>query len=587
MEFRTENILRRILLILFFYTIIAQCFAQSLNFTGDKYEQFFPSGEPQVLRYKTNGIPTGVWEDFLSPGVLHGVINYETGIAESYGNGTLLLRIGFCNIAMYRGGGWYERWNEKGIKIEEGYYHYPPQFFNPPWISITLRDTKSEIINRYDVYGQIIGEKKDFPTRIFDCSEKSSAPEKANESDLVEIFSCHYYKDENVPYNGIKIFYYPSGKKSAERPVVNGYVSSGVEYFETGVRTSEVLQTDSGEVHVTYYPTGNPKFRYYSSGDLYEEFYENGQLRYQSTINSRVVYRQWFEDGQVMLDGQLQNGKSNGTWTWYALDGKTRYKSMEDRWHQGLQDGLQKHWYPDGSQFQVVPFHNGLYDGDLITYSPDGSLLSLQSFQDGKRQGESYRTDESETHNVSRFYENDSLVRAEIRSKTGEVLFVISYSGDDPTITESKAAGWFVVCGKVTQVIPHCGGVWGESIWLPYSGMRFYIKQGQDNNASNGPVQTITADEDGRFITALPVGTFCFLEHRKTQPLDPKLWTRPQSENHGGATEECYRSWWQRCEMSFEFSLESLHQTGLEFTYSSRCFVGDDPCLQYYGPWPP
>ena len=74
--------------------------------------------------------------------------------------------------------------------------------------------------------------------------------------------------------------------------------------------------------------------------------------------------------------------------TAYRLKGKTRFKSQEGTFVNGLEHGRWLLFYPDGNLLNVQDFVNGKAHGDFITFDKYGKIVIRGIYTDGEREGE-------------------------------------------------------------------------------------------------------------------------------------------------------------------------------------------------------
>ncbi len=174
--------------------------------------------------------------------------------------------------------------------------------------------------------------------------------------------------------------------------------------------------------------------------------YDNGEPRLQREVSrysdnsfeSNGVYREYFKNGQIFVEGQFSKDDPVGEWTYYHengqvakkvtyVDGKpdgvvesfdpqgrtlarrqyasgardgdwTTYEPSEDEsadlvkireehYSGGKPDGVWKSWRPDGKPAQETTFKGGQLNGVAIEWDEAGDKRMEITFVDGKRQG--------------------------------------------------------------------------------------------------------------------------------------------------------------------------------------------------------
>lgn len=144
----------------------------------------------------------------------------------------------------------------------------------------------------------------------------------------------------------------------------------------------------------------------------YKEFYEDGQVFVEGEYNLGLRSGEWkfyhpngteaktitYKDGQVdgafevhRADGTLKakreftSGERNGDWVIYGDSGEQPL--IESHYKKGNPDGVWQVWYPDGTQRRQIPFANGKQNGTLIEWDEDGNKRAEVAYSDGVREG--------------------------------------------------------------------------------------------------------------------------------------------------------------------------------------------------------
>lgn len=119
----------------------------------------------------------------------------------------------------------------------------------------------------------------------------------------------------------------------------------------------------------------------YSSKYSYR-FGEDG-LIYNSS-NGKLFTGVVLDTADVIIKFQVVNGKKNGSFTTYYLDGqieKSGYVIENDN------IGIWKYYYPDGQLESEGSFENNIPEGVWISYYPNGSKKCEGNYKKGKQQG--------------------------------------------------------------------------------------------------------------------------------------------------------------------------------------------------------
>lgn len=111
--------------------------------------------------------------------------------------------------------------------------------------------------------------------------------------------------------------------------------------------------------------------------DTAEVLYDNGQVKeqYQQVLwsgNERTYrqgfYRAWHENGQLAVDGQFARDRKVETWlTWDSTGARTEEIFYQD----GVMDGPDVRWNPDGSLLAALNYRDGGLHGLCSWYRGD------------------------------------------------------------------------------------------------------------------------------------------------------------------------------------------------------------------------
>ena len=118
----------------------------------------------------------------------------------------------------------------------------------------------------------------------------------------------------------------------------------------------------------------------------------------------------------------------------------------------------------------------------------------------------------------------------------------------------------------------------------PMKSTAFFVRQGDSNEKKNKVAATFKTDETGQFSIELPSGSYSVFHADKQLPFNAfRKKTGSSSKYYKEREEPCWQDWYKRP----DFQLTVSNDTSVVFTYSSRCYGGFNPCLQYTGPYPP
>lgn len=170
-----------------------------------------------------------------------------------------------------------------------------------------------------------------------------------------------------------KTFYYDSNKLQPE--------SSGCFYMDFLGETTE----KHGKW--TYYDkAGNViEVRNYYRGKLHGAvlaYYSSGTKRqegYFKLDEQDSVYREWYENGKMSIDGTYFHNQPKGTWNYFYTDGKQ--KMVEE-----IIDTvsyIRAFWLPDSLHTQTITDGNG----EMVTFYTTGSPKEWYNYRDGLKHG--------------------------------------------------------------------------------------------------------------------------------------------------------------------------------------------------------
>lgn len=136
---------------------------------------------------------------------------------------------------------------------------------------------------------------------------------------------------------------------------------------------------------------------------------------------------------------------------------------------------------------------------------------------------------------------------------------------------------------------PYCGGAAPSveqmnGFTVPMANDVFYIYEGE-RPSSTTKMTKVTTDSIGRFTIDLPPGTYSVIRGEKALPLDEFIALKKVEDSYYTYEDDvCFSTW--RNTPDFTAELKSGHINEV-VTISARCFTGDNPCMQYTGPYPP
>lgn len=103
--------------------------------------------------------------------------------------------------------------------------------------------------------------------------------------------------------------------------------------------------------------------------------YPNGQTRvvhYFDKNNNCVKETEYYESGQVKMEGGMKDGKMEGEWTAYFMDGRVQSHGYFEN---GERTGAAKVFYPNGNKYEEGFYKNGKHCGKWKFYDEQGTLI--------------------------------------------------------------------------------------------------------------------------------------------------------------------------------------------------------------------
>ena len=96
-------------------------------------------------------------------------------------------------------------------------------------------------------------------------------------------------------------------------------------------------------------------------------------------------YTKMYESGKIREKGTFVNGKQSGSYqTFYENGNVAQEKTFNEV---GLEEGVQKYYYPNGQEEFVFTKKNGVATGKAIRYTEDGQIKEVITYgEDGKVQ---------------------------------------------------------------------------------------------------------------------------------------------------------------------------------------------------------
>ncbi|MBK7652142.1 MAG: toxin-antitoxin system YwqK family antitoxin [Flammeovirgaceae bacterium] len=138
--------------------------------------------------------------------------------------------------------------------------------------------------------------------------------------------------------------------------------------------------------NIGYYADGTLRHTYqFKSGAKVGnnvDYYTNGKIRAkeQFALNGRdSKLTEYTAEGQLVFEKSFREGKPNGTWIFYAADGKT--PSMKENYEDGQLHGTRTLYFPNGQKSTEETWKYNLITGPVKNYYEDGKILSVCEYR--------------------------------------------------------------------------------------------------------------------------------------------------------------------------------------------------------------
>ncbi len=132
-----------------------------------------------------------------------------------------------------------------------------------------------------------------------------------------------------------------------------------------------------------------------------------GQKVYQATFVEGVqqgLEQQWFPNGKKKVEIMYENGVPNGVATEWYIDGT---KKSQGEYVTGREQGTHTWWYKNGNKDQEITYQTGLEEGEVRKWYEDGSKMLVNEFKNGKRDGTSTEWYKNGTKKAEGTYSED------------------------------------------------------------------------------------------------------------------------------------------------------------------------------------
>jgi hypothetical protein len=144
----------------------------------------------------------------------------------------------------------------------------------------------------------------------------------------------------------------------------------------------------------------------------------------------------------------------------------------------------------------------------------------------------------------------------------------------------------FQVTGSILETRSYCGGAEPSPELLAQCNTpkgvplaKLYVKKGDSNKEKSTVIDSIFADNEGKFLVNLPAGTYCLVEDWKT-----KKFVLPEGNEMQTVDSTCYRNRYNACD--YQLTVTDKNIDSVKIIFHRNC-SWSQPCIDYHGPLPP
>jgi antitoxin component YwqK of YwqJK toxin-antitoxin module len=407
--------MKKVSTVLIFTFFLAVVTAQESIDNADGYKVFkYPNGAVSSEGLMKNGKPEGLWKSY-----------YVTGVKKSEGRRTNFMLDSIwifydqagdttekINYLYGKKNGWYYKyrkdasfgayvWSKElfaGDKKEGMAYIYFPDGRIKQTI-IYNNGKKEGLSKEYDVEGNIITlleYNNDFLVSRERINRKDNKGLK--QGDWKEFYQngnikteisyrddlMHgYYKEYDNRGRLVLTMLYEDGsivksrvEESPDIEIVNKYDQEGKLIYSGPYRNSVPVG-----IHREYSADGkvNNAFIYNDNGLLVSEGIVD------EAGNKNGKWKDFFENGKVMAEGQFRDNRRSGVWKFYNT---SNVLEQTGNYNNGRPDGLWKWYYSGGELLREEEYFQGRRDGPYTEFARNGKIIAQGEYSDGEKNGE-------------------------------------------------------------------------------------------------------------------------------------------------------------------------------------------------------
>lgn len=166
----------------------------------------------------------------------------------------------------------------------------------------------------------------------------------------------------------------------------NGIYKSYSDDNKTLLQEGEYRNGEKTGVWKSYYVNGKEREEGHYKEGVYRITNAWDQQGTQTVKEGSGKYVSYHEDGESVYEtGEVKDGLLDGLWLTYFSDGTT--KSIESRFKEGKREGPMKDYYESGNLYMEGEFTNGERNGKWIWYNEDGSVSSSVTYKNDLKEG--------------------------------------------------------------------------------------------------------------------------------------------------------------------------------------------------------
>jgi antitoxin component YwqK of YwqJK toxin-antitoxin module/tetratricopeptide (TPR) repeat protein len=465
-----------------------------------KYVENYANGKLKTIGLYSNDASTGQWKYYHPNGRLESIGNYKEGSATGEWifydeRGNLSEKRSFDDKGKFHG--------ENTIYFN-GKVHYVNSYENDLLIGVVYLDTAGRELGKFGAKNGTFNIKQYYPTGQLGAEgaykkgqrhgrwqyyfpEGSKHSEFTYEDGLVQGEATEYFKsgEKKYAYNykdgkfdgmfqeffrhgqlkqagwfmgGERqqqwLSYYPDGILELDYYYLNGELSGlCIDYNTTG-KLSSVSRFDAGLIRETnsYSVSGSSITQKTEKAGIavYETKYKNGkpQSSFEATCGDYTKITKWFPGGKVFYAYTLLSGKKEGPYQYNSFTGNSL---LQGNFTNGLEEGLWKAYYDNGTLDYVGTYLSGKHDSTWVYHFPNGEISSVANYKNDERHGVTRHFGPDGIPLIEKFYIEGNLVGYRKINSTGEVeewtpftrntSIVLKYDNGEKAIEEEYKNG--------------------------------------------------------------------------------------------------------------------------------------------------